>query len=235
MSIFVIDAGNAQIKVGKFENHKLIEKKTFQLMEAFYLYYRNQEIDKSILSSVRYLNWNPEVSPKPIVIGQTTDLPFNNCYATRETLGNDRKALVAGAVKQFPNRNCLIIDAGTCITYDFVDKRANYYGGSISPGFSMRYRALNQFTAKLPLVELVNEKISLIGDSTENSIKSGVYHGIKAEIEGFISRYAKEYSDLAVLITGGDAKYFEKHLKAPIFALPNLQMEGLYHILQQND
>ena len=99
----------------------------------------------------------------------------------------------------------------------------------------MRYKALNYYTAKLPLVEFVDKKINLIGNSTENSIKSGVYYGMASEIEGVINKYKQKYLDLVVLVTGGDSKYFEKHLKAAIFAFPDLQMEGLYHILEQND
>jgi len=235
MFIYTIDAGNTQIKVGKFENDVLVEKKSFQLLEAFYLYYVNQKVEKSILSSVRNFEWNTKNGVSPLLLDQLTKLPFENEYQTKETLGNDRKALVSGAMKLFPEQNCLVIDAGTCITYDFIDADKRYLGGGISPGYTMRFKALNYYTAKLPLVEKTDDEVTLIGNSTISSIKSGVFHGVLTELEGIIGQYLKKHSNLMVILTGGDAKYFEKHLKAPIFVIPNLQMEGLYHILQQND
>jgi len=235
MSIYTIDVGNTRIKVAQFEDGKLVQKKSFQLLEAFYLYYDTQKVEKSILSSVRNLHWRSSSQTVPLLLNQSTTLPFENLYRTKETLGNDRKALVSGAVKLFPNQNCLIIDAGTCITYDFVNAKKQYFGGSISPGYAMRYRALNQYTSKLPLVEIEKENIELMGGSTIASIKSGVYYGMLSEIAGFIEQYSKKHTNLTTILTGGDAKYFEKHLKARIFAIPDLQMEGLYHILEQND
>ncbi len=235
MSIYTIDAGNTQIKVGKFENDILVEKQSFKVLDEFYLYYAQQKIDKSILSSVRNFEWDSRNGIAPLLLDQLTKLPFENRYKTKETLGNDRKALVSGAMKLFPKQNCLVIDAGTCITYDFINAAQCYLGGAISPGYTMRFKALNHYTAKLPLIEKTEDNVTLIGDSTNTSIKSGVYHGVLMELEGVMGQYLKKYSDLIVILTGGDAKHFEKQLKATIFAIPNLQMEGLYHILQQND
>lgn len=235
MSFLTIDIGNTQIKVGKFHNNELVEKKSFQLLEAFYDYYCNQDVEQSILSSVRNTTWDSTVNPQPLILDLETKLPFKNSYQSLGTLGNDRKALVAGAINHYPKTNCLIIDAGTCITYDYVDSNQEYHGGAISPGFTMRYRALNQYTSKLPYLEYGNQEIPFLGEDTQSCMHSGVFHGVLSEIESFIGRYSEEKPNLKVLLTGGDAKYFEKHLKAAIFVHPNLQLEGLLHILQHND
>ncbi len=168
------------------------------------------------------------------VISASIGLPFEMDYATPNTLGPDRIAVVAAATSIFPSQNVLIIDMGSCITYDILDAEGTYHGGAISPGLSMRFRAMHAFTAKLPLVE-PTDKTPLIGDSTENSMRSGVLHGIQAELEGIIKRYEALYENLKVIITGGDNKYFDKRFKINIFAASNLVLKGLKVIYEFNE
>ena len=150
---------------------------------------------------------------------------------TPTTLGIDRMVLAAGAVLQFPKSNRLIIDAGTCITYEFVTDKDEYLGGAISPGLLLRYKALNHYTAKLPL--LAPEDIDyLIGDQTDRSIHSGVINGITQEIEGIIAQYKLLYPDLKIILTGGDTLFLVKRLKNVIFANSNFLLESLNNLYQ---
>ena len=128
----------------------------------------------------------------------------------------------------------LVIDAGTCITYDLINSKKEYLGGSISPGIQMRYNALHQFTSQLPLLESVDTAM-LTGVNTEESIHSGIINGVFVEIDGIIQRYTNQYPDIKVIVTGGNAKFFDKGLKNTIFAKPNLLMEGLNKILDYNE
>ncbi|WP_439132866.1 type III pantothenate kinase, partial [Polaribacter sp.] len=157
-------------------------------------------------------------------------LPFKNLYSTPKTLGVDRLALVFAAVLKYPNQNILIIDSGTCITYDFVNKQRKYFGGAISPGIEMRYKALHHYTAKLPLLE-IKQPTNFTGDSTIESIHSGVVNGVLQEIKGIIEQYKNKYLDLTVVLTGGDANFLSKQLKSSIFANQNFLLEGLNKIL----
>jgi type III pantothenate kinase len=133
----------------------------------------------------------------------------------------------------FPKANCLVVDAGTCITCEFIDSQGKYWGGAISPGLSMRFKAMNTFTARLPLVEPVDNP-PLIGDSTVSSMQSGVIHGVVDELDGAIKRYSEKFDDLKVILTGGDCRFFENKLKASIFAVPELVLRGLNSILLYN-
>jgi type III pantothenate kinase len=154
-------------------------------------------------------------------------------YATPTTLGVDRIAGVCGAKHMSPKTNVLVIDAGTCITYDFLDRDGNFLGGGISPGLMMRFNAVHNFTARLPLVPLV-EIAPLIGDSTETCIQSGVINGLIEELGGIISLYRQKFEGLAVILSGGDARFFENKLKGSIFAVPELVLSGLNSILIHN-
>ena len=163
-----------------------------------------------------------------------TPVPIKNLYKTPETLGADRLAAVIGANAIRPNRDLLIIDAGTCITFDFIDKHGQYHGGNISPGMEMRLKALHAFTAKLPEVTADGETPTY-GDSTETAIRAGVYHGIAFEIEGYIRQLQKNYPQLLVFLTGGDRFSFDTNLKSSIFADSFLVLKGLNRILAYND
>ena len=233
----VIDIGNTNGKVAVFENDTLIEKIVFiksDLFEILKKIKKKFQINDTILSSVVKLTDKDREEIKRIVpfleISTDTKLPFKNLYKTPKTLGIDRIALISGAVKQFPNRNVLVMDAGSCITYDFVNDKSEYLGGSISPGISMRFNAMHQFTSKLPLLEKGNMQ-DFIGKSTKESMQTGVIFGILNEIEGFVDKYEKKYGHLTVVLTGGDTKFLSKQLKSSIFANQNFLLEGLNSLL----
>jgi type III pantothenate kinase len=160
-------------------------------------------------------------------------LPFVNLYETPKTLGVDRMGLVSAAIKHYPNKNVLVIDAGTCITYDFVNDKGEYLGGAIAPGLRLRYTALNNLTQNLPLLETTRPK-AIIGKTTESSIHSGVVFGAVKEIDGVIEHYRANYQDLTVILTGGDTEFLSNQLKNSIFAHSNFLLEGLNYILDYN-
>jgi len=168
-----------------------------------------------------------------LLLDEKTPVPFKSKYQTPSTLGNDRKANIAGAMKLFPGKDVLVIDVGTCLKTDFINEAGEYLGGSISPGLEMRFKSLKHFTARLPLVtyESFDE---LTGNSTKNSILSGVINGMMMEIEGFIEKYDLKYSNLSVILTGGDTYVFDKNLKISIFVAPYLSLSGLNEILIYN-
>jgi len=160
-------------------------------------------------------------------------VPFTVSYQNIKTLGSDRLAAVYGAWALYPGKDVLIIDAGTAITFEVLDHQKGYLGGAISPGVDMRLKALHNFTGKLPLVAKSNDWGDL-GKSTEESIRSGVMNGALDEMEGFITRYKRKYPEITVLICGGDCNLFERRLKPPIFALPDLVLYGLYEALRHS-
>jgi len=162
-----------------------------------------------------------------------TPLPIENLYRSKVTLGKDRLAAAVAAADRFPGKDILVISAGTCITYDFVNSGKEYLGGGISPGIQMRLQAMHTFTGKLPLISF-KKNVPLIGNTTERSILSGVLHGAIAEIEGIAVHYKEQFPEVVIIISGGDAKYFDKRLKISIFAFPNIVIHGLYQILDFN-
>lgn len=162
-----------------------------------------------------------------------TPTPLTNAYATRHSLGVDRLANAVAVATRFPKRPALAIDLGTCITYDLVLADGRYAGGAISPGMAMRSRAMNAYSARLPLVHPDRDP-PVLGTSTLESLASGVHHGIVGELRGFITAFGHERPEMAVVLTGGDAPRFTTHLKSGIFAHPLLTLEGLYAILVHN-
>ncbi|MDG1271851.1 MAG: type III pantothenate kinase [Flavobacteriaceae bacterium] len=159
--------------------------------------------------------------------------PYQNAYKTPKTLGTDRKALVAAAFFKYPNQACLIIDLGSCITFDFIDAEGVYHGGAISPGIGMRYRALQAQTGKLPLLD-PEPTSAVLGTTTTEAIHSGVYTGVLAEVSYQIDFYRANNAQLRVILTGGDHEWLSKSIKKPIFAEPNFLMEGMHTLLQYN-
>lgn len=237
----IIDVGNTLVKLAVFSKGKLKVKHavTIDVFIEHVTSIKQQypTLRKAIVSSVGNLSATDLKYIKThfdlLQLNFKTKLPFLNLYETPKTLGVDRIALVCASVKQFPDKNVLVIDAGTCITYDFVTCKNEYLGGAISPGIAVRYKSLNNLTANLPLldIELPN---SIIGTSTISSIHSGVIHGVLKEIDGVIQEYTIKYSDLTVILTGGDANFLSKQLKSSIFANSNFLLEGLNYILQFN-
>lgn len=233
----VVDYGNTAAKVGIFDKHVLTEKHTFATSLLLKEFLGNTTAEHLLVSSVvldprQVASWVPQPVNK-FILHPGLPLPVQNHYATPATLGPDRIADVCGAIQLFPGENTLVIDAGTCVTYDFVDKERNYYGGAISPGMMMRFNAVHTFTARLPLVNPVQDP-PLIGSSSETSIQSGVVNGMIAEINGIIERYQEKYQDLRVILCGGDTRFFENKMKASIFASPDLVLIGLNSILIHN-
>lgn len=169
------------------------------------------------------------------LVNHQTPMPIGIAYQTPETLGADRLAAACAINALYPNAPALSITLGTCIIIDFVDDTNTYQGGSISPGLGMRFKALNQYTNALPLVELDSKlPIDLIGTTTQYSILSGVVNGMCAEIDGFIDAYKHRYPLLNVVLSGGNAPYFDGRLKNTIFATQNLVLQGLNSIAQYN-
>jgi type III pantothenate kinase len=237
----IVDVGNSFVKFAVFKNGKLIHKIVSELSH-FNDTYKNikdefSDIEKVIISSVGKLELSQiEIIKKQdnvLVLNSEAILPFENLYKTPKTLGVDRIALVSAAVRQFPNKNVLIIDVGTCITYDFITSKKQYLGGAISPGIRLRYHSLHNLTANLPLLDSEIPK-NIIGQSTSEAIHSGVINGVLKEIEGVIDEYQKKYSDLTVILTGGDANFLSNQLKNSIFANSNFLLEGLNFILEFN-
>ncbi len=233
----IIDVGNTRAKVAVFEEDKIVYQHIFNKEKIITELQKNIEkykIKQAIISSVSSISEKTLEKIAQLVpltrISAEMKLPFKNLYSTPKTLGVDRLALVFAAVLKYPNQNILIIDSGTCITYDFVTKQKRYFGGAISPGIKMRYKALHQYTAKLPLLE-IKEPTNFTGNSSIESIHSGVVNGVIQEINGIIEQYKNKYLDLTVVLTGGDANFLSKQLKSSIFANQNFLLEGLNKIL----
>lgn len=237
----IIDVGNTFVKLAVFENnvlvHKEIVQREFIITQIKAIKDKFESIKKAILSSVGKLDVKTIKSISKnfdlLILNSDTKLPYISLYETPKTLGVDRIALVCASINQFTNNNVLIIDAGTCITYDFVNSKNQYLGGAISPGLRMRYQSLHNLTANLPLLD-VNMPNGIIGNSTTTAIHSGVVYGVLKEIDGVIEVYSEKYLDLTVILTGGDSNFLSKQLKSSIFATPNFLLEGLNFILQFN-
>lgn len=246
MRKLIIDRGNTLTKVAVFEGDTLSALHTIprrppsrlgRLVKSLVA------VDSAIIASVTGDSDSLEEVLKGVGISKVIRvrsgllLPVRITYKTPDTLGADRIANVCGAQYRFPRQNCLVIDLGTCIKYDLVTADGSYPGGSISPGMEIRYRALHQFTGKLPLVEasLPEAFPALTGQSTTASLRSGVEQGILAELEGIATSYLQQYKALKIILTGGDCVRFADKLKSPIFVAPNLTLEGLRAILDHND
>lgn len=238
----VIDIGNTLAKVAVFNSSGVMEHRSSisvlglsEKLDALEKEY--PDLDWCILSSVGSLSAEDKerLEKRFKLLHLTSDLPvpFTNKYKSRKTLGVDRIALVSAAFEQFPNTNVLVIDAGTCVTYDFIDASGAYHGGAISPGLNMRYKAMHTFTENLPLLERIAE-VPLIGGSTSESMHSGVLRGIAYEIEGYINAYSEKFPSLTTVLTGGDAEFLRDTIKNDIFANTNLLLEGLLNILKHN-
>lgn len=237
----VIDIGNSKVKVAVFELDTIITTAVFDeinFLDELKRISNQYAIERSIVSSVKDINeeYLEELQKLPflITLNSDTQLPFKNLYATPSTLGNDRIALAAAAASIYPSQNSLVIDAGTCITYDFINAKNEYLGGAISPGIDMRYKSLQKYTGKLPLLSK-NEEFNLIGTSTSTSIHSGVINGVICEIKGVIAQYEQDFGDLTIVLTGGDTKFLFKQLKNSIFANQNFLLIGLNKILTFNN
>ena len=237
----IIDVGNSFVKVAVFQLDKIIHQDVFE-KELFQKKIKKikkefQDCLKVIIGATGKLTFSDisflERNYSMLRLVHDLKFPFINTYKTPQTLGVDRLALIANASKQFPNKNVLVIDAGTCITFDFLNAENEYLGGAISLGLNMRYKALHHFTEALPLLE--KESISnMIGNTTNTCIHSGVVNGVIQEIDGVINQYHNKYDDLTIILTGGDANFLSKPLKSSIFVNSNFLLEGLNYLLNNN-
>ena len=235
-----IDIGNTRVKTAVFQKNKMLfsdscslqnfKKDIIKIVEKYGIKY-------AIVSSVGNLKDEDFEFLSNLValhfLSYKTKVQFINRYKTPSSLGVDRIALVSAAVDQFPNSNVLVFDVGTCITYDFVNNKKEYFGGAISPGIEMRYKALHSYTANLPKLTTISEMPS-VGDTTENAIHFGVLHGVICEIEGVIAMFKAKKQKLTIVLTGGDTIFLAKNIKSTIFANPNFLLEGLNSILKYN-
>ncbi len=235
----VIDIGNTNIKLALFDDKRAIKFSNIYNcnLKEIQAFVDKVVVKSSIISSVRDLNSDIlRIASyfNAIIFSYETPVPIINNYKSPDTLGNDRLAAVVGAAFLYPEKDILVFDAGTCLTIDFINFKNEYIGGRISPGIQMRFKALNTFTDKLPLI--YKEKNSnIIGKDTNSSIISGVQMGILAEVELMISEYKLQNPDIICIVTGGDCFFFEKALKNSIFANPNLVLIGLNEILDYNE
>jgi type III pantothenate kinase len=243
--ILTIDVGNTNVKVAVFKQFNIIDTFVFQknnFQNNFQIIFKKHpNLTQAVITSVSMLDEKDTVWLKNQIevmeINVDSNFPFKNKYTTPTTLGVDRMVLASGAVFHYPNQDVLIIDAGTCITYDFITNKKEYLGGAISPGLRLRYKALNDYTAKLPLLES-NSPENIIGNSTDQSIHSGVVNGLCYEIEGFISEFSVKKEQFTIILTGGDAIFLANRLKSTIFADENFLLKSLHQLYTyslQND
>jgi type III pantothenate kinase len=234
-----IDAGNTRIKYALFNKRKLLTKIVSDDFEEKILakIYSEYKPEQAIIASSREIpsRWISALGKKTktIILSDKTPLPIKLDYNTPETLGRDRIAVSVAAFINYPKQNSLIINAGTCITFDIITNKGVYKGGAIAPGIDMRYKAMHEFTAKLPYVTK-RKPVRITGKSTEESLNAGVLNNIVFEIEGAINFYSSHFKKLNVLLTGGDSSFLAKRLKNGIFAAPNLVLTGLNEILLYN-
>jgi len=238
----VIDVGNTLVKLAIFDQDQLLESTSSSSANALKhvktLFETYPKLTNGIISSTAQV---PEDLKKELTLElnlveftHQSKVNFKNNYATPETLGLDRIALVAAASEVYPNANVLVIDAGSCITYDFLDKTNTYQGGAISPGLQMRFKAMYTFTEKLPLITKPWQNTFFIGKSTHDAMQIGVFKSVCYEIDGYIEDYLADYEDLTVVLTGGDYNLLSASIKNSIFATSNFLLKGLNKILQLN-
>ena len=244
MKIICIDAGNTLIKVAFMEGDDIQSLASFPVADsARHLKLKTHltslpRADACILSSVGVVDrkMTDILSRKASRFMELTDktpVPINNLYKTPETLGKDRLAAVVGAHSLFPDKDILVLDAGTALTIDFIDKAGNYHGGNISPGLNMRFRALHDDTQKL-FLQTQTDDYKMIGDTTMSAIISGVQNGIIFEIHYYIDHFVQKFPDMVTILTGGDINFFVNKIEKSIFAEPNLVFIGLKKILEFN-
>ncbi len=238
----IVDIGNSRVKLCLFSHNEIAHFQVIEFddVDALHRFCHNQNIECGIVSSV--VTINPEFltaikqlcSHKCLVLERETPLPIQNIYATPQTLGLDRIAAAVGVFSISPNKHSLIIDAGTAITIDYLNADNQYVGGNISPGLNTRFKALNSFTNKLPLLDF-KTPWQMIGDSTETAIITGVQQGILFELEGYIDYFSQKYTDIQIFVTGGDAEFIHTYLQKKTQFEPMLVLKGLNRILYYNE
>lgn len=237
----IVDVGNTRVKYSVFNNGEEVYATTStpnsSVAQVNDLLTAYPKLKRAIVSSVRtdtqeLLNRLNAVIPT-IEFNHSTPIPIKIGYKTPETLGTDRLAGAIGAASLFPGKELLVIDMGTAITIDYVNSKGEFIGGNISPGLSLRFSSLHQLTHKLPL-EQPQEETPAIGKTTAEAIRGGVQEGIKHELSGYIHNFMNSNPAGRVVLTGGDAIFFAKIIKYPIFVVCNLAMIGLHTTLEYN-
>lgn len=237
----IIDIGNTVAKMAAFDGDSFVEVAydSNRTLEHLPDICRKYSFEKAIVATVvdlseQVLAQLARLSFPVLWLDEKTSLPVENLYETPQTLGYDRMAAVVGAAEQFPGKDVLVIDAGTCITYEFIDAAGRYHGGNISPGMQMRFKALHRFTGRLPLVSREGRREPL-GRDTDTAIREGVLKGMEYEMLGYIVALKHKYPELLVFLTGGDDFSFDTNLKSIIFADRFLVLKGLNRILNYNN
>lgn len=238
----ILDIGNTRTKAALFEKNVLVDEQTMpQLTEAYVdTLCRHFPIERAIASVVGTMPSFETIFPSRLLpqlhlLSAQSRLPIQIDYRTPDTLGPDRLASVVGAMTLYPGTPLLVIDAGTCITIDYLDSDHVYQGGAILPGLNIKFKALNTFTEKLPLLN--TECLTthpLTGKTTTESMISGVYNATIYELNGFVQNYRQQIPSLTVIITGGDCHLFHQRLSTTTFAEPTLSLVGLNEILNLN-
>ena len=240
MTTLCLDFGNTRLKAAIFNDDVVVEEMVLpdDSKDTFETLLNKYQPQKSILSSVIDHNSVLEniLASRTIFhkLSHHTKLNFSAPVGKPETIGADRLALAAAAVHFYPEKNNLVIGLGSCITYNFINQYHQFLGGAISPGMEMRFKSMHDFTAKLPLVEK-DWNFPMIGYDTKTNLQSGVIAGITFEIDGCIDFYQNRYGNFNVVLTGGDAGYFARHLKNKIFADLKFLFKGLYAISEVNN
>ncbi|MEI7523617.1 MAG: type III pantothenate kinase [Mariniphaga sp.] len=237
----VIDIGNSQTKVALFDAGEIVQTFFMKLFDGDQLRNIKQTyptMTNAILSTVGTIEPNmPEILKEEfeffLGFNHLTPVPIENLYESKTTLGLDRLAAAVGAVALFPGRELLVIDAGSAITFDLIDRNNRFLGGNISPGLAMRFKALHTFTSKLPEI-VAGDHYPEFGTTTEEAIRSGVQLGMIYEIDGVIDQIRHKWPECKVILTGGDSHFFDKKLKNTIFVKFELTLIGLNRILEFN-
>ena len=236
----VVDIGNTLLKLAVFDGGRLVAQQCVGELreETFAGLLGGARAARAVVASTRgeapaiveavrrHTDYLLEFTP-------ATPVPIGNAYLTPATLGRDRLAAAVGAATLYPGRNALIVDFGTAVTLDFVSADGVFRGGCISPGMAMRFRALHEYTAALPLCD-ATDSAELLGRTTDEAVRLGVMNSLAFEIEGYIASMQGEIEDLCVIFTGGDTNFFAKRIKNTIFANCNLVFWGLNRILEYN-
>lgn len=238
--ILTIDIGNTKAKYAVFQDKNVVETNVFDPFsdDISRVIINHPYINKGIISSVggkvkECLQQLKNI--KMTVLSCDTKLPFSLTYAEKTKIGADRLALVAAAFAEKPHQNSLIVDVGTCITYDILTADDRHLGGPISPGMKLRFKAMHEHTALLPLCEPTSDELKIICDDTVECLQSGVQLGILHEIKEFIELYSLKINNLNVFISGGDNIFLQNKLKNCIFANSNFLFNGLRYILEYNE
>jgi type III pantothenate kinase len=228
---FIVDIGNTNFKVAALKNNKILQTQRFdkKAVPELIQLIKHKNIILSNVANSEFQELFQDNCNLIFSLSSQTKFPFNSEYKTKESWGMDRACNITAAQHVFPDKNVLVIDIGTCIKFDFIDETNTYQGGSISPGIRLRFESLASSTANLPLLT-PNRLYYLIGKSTEESILNGVLQGCYLEILGFINQYDVKFEDLKIIITGGDAFYFDFKEKSNIFANENLTLIGLHQL-----